>query len=192
MPGKSSTPPKGKGAASGKVGKREVKAFLAGCSREELAEQILALYDDFAPVRERYQARLRRDDEPVRARYRTRIDRAFGVGRSFPDPDVRAAKQAVAEYRKVASSVEGIADVMLHYVEAGMEPLALYGLDHPSLPGSLLRMYHDALAHVAKHGLEDGFRDRSSEIVRQAQRCGLLYEFLEIHHEFFEIEPESG
>ena len=165
------------------VGKREMRAFLENCSREDLIDQVMGLFGEMDQVREHYHGRLRGEDKEIRVRYKARIAREFSSdGYRLPPLGVAAAKRAVAEYGKVAASVDGIADVMLYYVEAGLWPIEEFGIsDHPSLLGSVLRMYRDALLHVRKHGLDREFVDRSYEIVQQAAKVGYRYEFQEIH-----------
>jgi hypothetical protein len=169
-------------ARPGPVGKRELRDFLAGCSRESLVDQILGLFDGIEQVREHYHVRLRGEDEQVRARYRALITREFEF-RGFTPPPLRipAAKRAIAEYRKIAASVEGIADVMFHYVESGLTPFEDFGLEHDSLFNSILGMYRDALIHVRKHGLDREFVDRSYAIVQRGEQIGYGSEFQDVH-----------
>jgi hypothetical protein len=165
------------------LGKREMRAFLENCSRENLIDQVMGLFAEIDQVREHYHTRVRGEDKEIRAKYKARIAREFeSNGYRLPPLGVSAAKRAVAEYGKVAASVQGIADVMLYYVEAGLWPIEEFGItDHPSLLGSVLRMYRDALIHVRKHGLDRDFVTRSYAIAERGRKTGLGYEFREIH-----------
>jgi hypothetical protein len=165
------------------IGKREMRAFLENCSRDDLVDQIMGLFAEIDQVREHYHARVRGEDKEIRKKYKARIAREFeSNGYRLPPLGVGTAKRAVAEYGKVAASVEGIADVMLYYVEAGLWPIEEFGIsDHPSLLGSVLRMYRDALIHVRRHGLDRDFVTRSYDIAERGRKTGLGCEFREIH-----------
>jgi hypothetical protein len=89
------------------VGRRELRKFLDGCSREELAEQVLHLFAEFEPVREYYQMRLHphEDEATTRAKYKRVIEDEFFPSRGEPKMRFSVVRKAVQDYRKVASSV---------------------------------------------------------------------------------------
>jgi Family of unknown function (DUF6155) len=146
-------------------GKREVRKLLSALSREALVDEVMRMYDDFAPVREYLSMRVSPDDTVVREKYKRIVEKEFSF--SFTrTPRLSVARKAVLDYRKVAASAEGIADVMLHYVEQAAALAADVGGDD-ALFTSILRMYRDAVDHIVKHGLQDHFRERSRRATEQ-------------------------
>jgi hypothetical protein len=78
----------------------------------------------------------------------------------------------VTDYRKVAATREGPADLMLAYVELGVRFTRAYGdIDEPFYH-SMESMYASALQWIVKHGLEDAFRPRAEAILTATRRMG--------------------
>jgi len=171
-------------------GRRELRRYLDGLSKDELIEQLTRLFADFAPVRELYQARLSAgDDTATRDKYKRIIDREF---RLYGNPRVSAARKAVLDYQKVAGSVEGVADLMIHYVERGIAFAASCGYDVPSFYTSMETMWGDAMLHIKKHDLQDRFEKRCLRVLAAANHCGYGVEDV-LTGEFFEVfvDPED-
>jgi hypothetical protein len=161
---------KGERKASKAPGRRELRKYLEGLDREELIEQVMQLSADFAPVRELYQARLSAgDDTETRAKYKRIIDKEF---RLFGNPRVSVARKAVLDYQKVAGSVEGVADLMIYYVECGVTFASSCGYDVASFYDSMATMWHNAMLHIGKHELQSRFKERCERVLRAADRCG--------------------
>ncbi len=161
---------KGERKASRAPGRRELRKYLEGLDREELIEQVMRLSADFAPVRELYRARLSAgDDTETRVKYKRIIDKEF---RLFGDPRVSVARKAVLEYQKVAGSVEGVADLMIYYVECGVTFAAGCGWDVASFYDSMATMWRSAMLHIHKHELQPRFQERCERVLDAASRCG--------------------
>jgi hypothetical protein len=158
------------------IGKRELRKHLQGLTQEQLVNHLLHLGESFKDV----QAYLHNvvqpaDDETVRARYRQIIANEFFPARGYGKARLAVARKAVTDYRKVAASVEGPADLMLVYVETGVQYARTYGaLDEP-FSRSMESMYANSLQWIVKHGLEAEFRPRA-EVVLTATR-GMEYWF---------------
>ena len=161
---------KAKRSAPKTPGRRELRKYLDGLGKDELIEQITQLFADFAPVREIYQARLSAgDDTATREKYKRIIDKEF---RLFGNPRVSTARKAVLDYQKVAGSVEGVADLMIHYVERGIAFASSCGYDVASFYDSMATMWRNAMLHIQKHDLQQRFEERCERVVGLARRCG--------------------
>lgn len=90
----------------------------------------------------------------------------------FGQPKVQQACKLIAEYRKIALSSASVADLMLVYVESGVEFLLGLGDYKISFYDSLERMFESALKHIKKHQLELEFADRCRVIVKQSHNLG--------------------
>jgi hypothetical protein len=96
---------------------RDLKRVLKERSQEELIDEILLLCKQFKEVESYFRLRMDHDyHQQLIETYKAQIlqeffpKRGFGLGR----PSV--GKKPIAEYKKVAGSPVGLADLMLYYV----------------------------------------------------------------------------
>jgi hypothetical protein len=185
--------PKQPSAARG-PGKREVRKLLASLSQEALIDELMRMYDDFAPVREYLSMRVSPDDTAVREKYKRIVAKEFSSS-SYRAPRISVARKAVLDYRKVAVSVEGTADVMLYYVERVVAFVDDVGGDE-SLFSSAWSMYQDAVDHIVKNRLEERFRERSRRLARRDVGYGFSERVMDLHTAWFEdgddLDEEDG
>jgi hypothetical protein len=155
------------------VGKRELRKHLQGLTQEQLINHLLHLGESFKDVQAYLQNVVHpADDETVRGRYRQIIENEFFPARGYGKARLAVARKAVTDYRKVAASAEGSADLMLAYVEQGVQYARTYGdLDEPFYR-SMDSMYTSALQWIVKHGLVDAFRPRAAAVVAATRRMG--------------------
>lgn len=171
-------------------GKREVRKLLETLSKEQLIEELMRMHDDFAQVREYLSMRVSPDDTAVREKYKRIIAKEFSFSWTRT-PRVSIAKKAVQDYRKVASSAEGVVDVMMYYVEQVEAFAADVGGDE-GLYSSAGSMYIDAVKHIAKHELQDQFRERSRRLARSRHGYGFSDLLMDLHTAWFEeADPEE-
>jgi hypothetical protein len=176
------------------VGKRELRKHLQGLTQEQLINHLLHLGDSFKDVQAYLQNVVRpADDETVRARYRQIIDNEFFPARGHGNARLAVARKAVADYRKVAASVEGPADLMLSYVELGVRFTRMYGDMGEPFYRSMERMYGDALRWIARHGLEDAFRPRAEALLKATRGMGYWFHdmLLQLFVDLIEGEEED-
>jgi Family of unknown function (DUF6155) len=176
------------------LGKRELRKFLDGCTRDELVEQVLHLFAEHEQVREYYDLRVRPEagDAITRTKYKKIIENEFQPLNGLPKLRLQVAKKAVSDYRKVAPSTEAAADVMLYYVEMGVAFLNEYGdVDQGSFYASMERMCADALAFAAKHGVKDQFAARCRKLVRASRHFSFYFfdAMLDLHNRYFDEDP---
>lgn len=156
------------------LGKRDLRKFLDGLSKEELVEQTVQLFTDFAGVREYFEMRLgpADDAETVRRKYKRAIDEQFLPARGEPRLSISAARKALRDYRKVARSIDGVADLMLYYVETVIAFGHNFGYMDETLSRSLLLVFRDAVTEIVKAGLGDEFAARCRKIAASSQDLG--------------------
>jgi hypothetical protein len=158
------------------IGKRELRKHLQGLAQDQLVNHLLHLGDSFKDVQAYLQNVVHpADDETVRARYRQVVENEFFPARGYGKARLAIARKAVTDYRKVAASTEGVADLMLFYVEMGARYARAYGaLDEPFCR-SMESMYASALQWTVKHGLEDAFRPRAEAILTATRGMGYWF-----------------
>ncbi|HEX6039214.1 DUF6155 family protein [Longimicrobium sp.] len=177
------------------IGRRELKKHLQGLSREQLVNHLLHLGESFKDVQAYLQNVVRpADDETVRARYRQVIKNEFFPARGYGRARLAVARKAVMDYRKVAASAEGPADLMLAYVELGVQFTNAYGDMSEAFYRSMESMYGNALQWIVKHGLKDGFRPRAEAILDDTRNIGWSFPDIlnDIFCRYLDDEDENG
>lgn len=155
------------------LGRRELRRFLQPLSKEQLIDEIVELSAAFPQVREFYQSKVNpADDSAIRERYKSIIQNEFFPNRGFGKARLSVARKAVTDYSKVAAGAEGTADVMLCYVENGVDFTVEFGDIDEAFYLSIERMYEAALKHLVEHGLQEQFEPRCSRIVRRTSGMG--------------------
>jgi hypothetical protein len=152
----------------------ELKKQLRKKTPNELVEEIAHPYKKFSHVKEFYQTSFFNDDTTVLEKYKKIVSSEFlGSGRSiFPKMRIAVARKAVTDYKKVSCSNVGIADIMLSYVEGGVECTNAYGdIDEPFY-NSLESMHASALEFMQKEDLLAEFTPRLRKVVDNTKDIG--------------------
>jgi len=152
----------------------ELKKYLRKKSDVELVEEIADLYKKFDAVKDYYRASFFNDDETVLQKYKDVITEEFFPKNLHPDPKARlsVARKAVRNYKKVSCSDSGYAEIMLHYVETGIEFTNTYGGIDAPFYSSMANMYFDAADFIKSHNMENLFQERLYKMVLDTQNCG--------------------
>ncbi len=152
-----------------------LKKHLRQQSDKELVEEIAHLYKTFPQVKEYYQASFFKDDAGVLDKYKQIVIDEFSPTRGkyqFPKMRASVARKAISDYKKIACSDAGIADIMLTYVESGVDCTLAYGdIDEPFYI-SMESMYESAWKFIAEKALTNEFSARLKAIVTLTRGMG--------------------
>jgi hypothetical protein len=152
-----------------------LKQLLKTKTNAELIEDIASLYKTFPQVKEHYQAKFSGgDDSEIQRKYKNIIRAEFvpGFKKEYPDARVSIARKAISEYKKVAVSKYGIADIMLAYVESGVVYTNEFGdIDEPFY-NSMVSMYENTLKFLLKEQMLAEFDDRLFAVVNNTREIG--------------------
>jgi hypothetical protein len=149
-----------------------LKKYLKSFTKEELINHIVELDKKFKPVQEYYQLCINKDVEEVLNKYRKQIENEFYPARGEPKMRLAAARKAVNEAQKLGIPAESMADLMLFYVETGVEFTNDYGDINEAFYNSMESMYLKALKFMGKKGLLKQFENRSLQIVNKTVDIG--------------------
>lgn len=104
------------------------------------------------------------------------------------------AKKAISDFKKMSNDELRTIDLMIYYVEVGVDFTRTYGdIDEPFY-SSMISMFDGVCSKVgAKEGLRNKFNRRLEKIVKNAQGTGWgFYEDLSIiYHELFAEDEED-
>lgn len=150
-----------------------LKRYLKHVSREQLADEISDLFTKFESVRDYYHTKLLPEGETtVIEKYKDIIKNEFFPARGFGKARLSVAKKAVSNYKIVCRTKTSLADIMLYYVENGVEYTSTYGDIDEAFYYSLESMYKRAVELIVENELQEGFQERCQEIVDSAANIG--------------------
>ena len=153
------------------MGKRDLKNELAGYDKKTLIGLISELYDKNKSAREYLDYYLKPDDTEKLKIYKAKIREAF-----FPKMGVSynlvSGKKTISDFRKLGPSVESLIDLMLYYVECGVEFTNNYGDINESYYVSLAKVYRDSLDLIYKNSLCKTFKVKARNIVNISENIG--------------------
>jgi hypothetical protein len=156
-----------------KISVLQLKKHLKTRSQEELIEEIVMLFSKFDGVRNYYQYELSGEaDEDIVAKHKAAIQREFSTGRTPGPARLSVARKLVADYKKIAPSEASLIDLMLVYVEAGVNFTATFGdIDEPFY-SSMESIYQSALKLIVKARLQAEYETRCRKILTDTQYMG--------------------
>jgi len=174
-----------------KLNQRTLKLHLKQLSPEELLDEIAMLYDKFEPVKEFYLTKLTDGGaQAVLEDHKYAIRREFFPSRGLPPARLSVARKAVADFKKISNSPADLAELMLFYVETGVQFTREYGDIDSAFYNSMEGMFDRAAKHIVKHGLQELFESDCHSIVNDAGGTGWGFHdtLSEIYSEHFGAE----
>lgn len=169
------------------MSKRDLKKYLASLPKEELEEQLLALYEKFPEVKIYYNFVFNPREDKLEQEAKVKIGAEY-----FPLRGKKAKlRRSVAQkYIKhfISLGVDSfiVADVMLYNIEIAQTYSDKRTINNGSFYKSMLNSYKQAVDYVAVNGMAAGFKDRIKDIYNQAmeQRWENRKEFERIYDNF--------
>jgi hypothetical protein len=130
----------------------DVKRKLLGLSTEELIKLIYDLHSLSQSNKDFLEARFLKDKATLE-RYRELIKQAIAPYEPWKhDYDLRQARKYLSDYKKAAKDELGLLDLMISYVEYGIEFIDEYGIsENEPYENSLFSLFESALKIVGKH-----------------------------------------
>jgi hypothetical protein len=151
----------------------ELKKELKLKSNEELIKEIVELYKKFPDVKDYYSSNLSAEGMlEVLEKYKKIVQNEFFPSRGFGKLRLSVARKAVNEFKKISDSNYNIADIMLHYVENGIDFTNEYGDIEESFYSSIESMFESALKHINKSSLGSEFYNRCEKVVDDTSGIG--------------------
>ncbi len=152
---------------------KDLKQYLETRSREQLIADIGEMFTKIDAVKDYYQSKLNLGySAEVGEKYKSVIKHEFFPERGFGRARISVARKAVSDYQKVSASKFGVADVMLYYVEVGVQFTNTYGDIDEAFYNSMESMYGRAVKCIARHGLQGQFGERCRRIVADTSDIG--------------------
>jgi len=153
------------------VGLREVKSELNKLDKEELIKHISELYKKYKPVKEYFDFYINPDEKKLLEQYKEKVTEGFFPKRGY-QLKLSISRKAINDFKKLGTSAEYLADLLLHFVENGVEFTNEYGDIDENFYTSVENTYSNALEIIDKNGLLDKFEKRAYKIVTDTDGIG--------------------
>lgn len=153
------------------MSKRDLKKYLASLPKEELEEQMLALYEKFAEVKAYYNFVFNPREDKLEQEAKAKI-----LNEYFPQrgkrPKLRrsVAQKFIKHFLTLGVDPFVIADVMLFTIETAQKYSAKREMRYNSFYKSILNSYKQAIDYVIVNGIVSNYRERLSAIRDEALR----------------------
>ncbi len=164
--------------------------YLDSASREELVKEINDLYKLFPAVQEYYQAKLsdvEDGEDALLKKYKKIVKNEFMPDRGLGKARLSIARKAIADFKKIAKNKNNIADIMVYYVEMGVEFTNAYGDIDESFYNSMEGMYDAACEYIKIHNLTGVFIQRMRQMVQATSGIGWGFhdDLSDMFHNYF-------
>ncbi len=153
------------------MGLTEIKKELKKLSKDKLIDIFADLYKKNKAVKEYLDFYANPNEKELFEKYRDKVYEAFYPKRGF-NLKLKDGKQAISDFKKLKPSPDLIAELMLFYVETGVEFTNQYGDIEEAFYSSLESTYFAALTLMRKENLLDKFAVQARLIVSDTEGIG--------------------
>ena len=172
----------------------QVKAKLSGVSHQELLDIIRDLYKLNPDNKVLLSSHLNiGDPQNLSEPYRRKIRNEFNPDRGFPKLNVKTARKALNDFKKASADPKAVADLMIYYVEQGVQCTLQYGDIDERFYSSLESVFTDAIKLITKTGdagIIAEFHPRLEQIVWDTSGVGWgFHDYLD--HIFYSEYPSN-
>lgn len=156
-----------------KVKVTELRKYLKQKTDKELIDEIVELFKVNRQVQEIYSIKVNPDkEELLLEEYKNKIIQQF-----FPDwgKDVlnyKVLKQLVSDFEKVAVKKISVIELLLYYVESGVEFTNSYGDIDAKFYNNIARIYEKALKTIVKNNYEKKYYMQCLAIMKDSEHIG--------------------
>jgi len=147
----------------------ELKKYLMSRTQEEMVNEVTELFQMIKEVKQYYTMKLdTQGAQQVLETYKNIITHEFFPNRGFGKARLSVAKKAISDFKKLSDSPLNNADIMLHYVENGVQFTEFYGDIDENFYTSMENMFDDAVKYILKYKLLESYEDRCKDIIYRA------------------------
>jgi Family of unknown function (DUF6155) len=169
------------------MGIKDLKSELEILDKKNLIELISEIYRKDKNVQEFFEYYLKPDETKLFEKYKTQVREGFYPKRGDA-LRLSVARQAISNFKKFEPSKELLADLMLYYVECGVEFTNDFGDINESFYTSIAAMFRSALDLISREGNSDRFKERATKIVRDSDGIGWGFsdDVGDCYHEYYD------
>jgi hypothetical protein len=153
------------------MGLKEVKSELNKLDKVTLIKHISELYKKYKPVKEYFDFYIEPDEKKILEQYKEKVTEGFFPKRGY-QLKLSISRKAINDFKKLGPSDESVADLLLHFVETGVEFTNAYGDIDENFYLSIEKTFSSALDLIDHSGLLDKFEHRAHKIVTDSEGIG--------------------
>lgn len=169
------------------MGFREVKSELGKLDKETLINHISELYKKYKPVKEYFDFYINPEENKILKLYKDKVTEGFFPKRGY-QLKLSISRKAINDFKKLGTSQESVADLLLHFVENGVEFTNTYGDIDENFYTSIENTYDNALDILDKNGILEKFKERAYKILTDTEGIGWgFHDYLgDLYHQHYE------
>lgn len=153
------------------MGFLEVKKELQKLDSKDLIKHISELYKKFPAVKEYFDFFISTNEEELLEKYKSKVREGIFPKRGY-EPKLSISRKAINDFKKLGTTSGSLADLMLYYVQCGVEFTNDFGdIDEPFYT-SMENTYAKALELMSKESLLDNLNERAKKIVDESTETG--------------------
>ncbi len=172
----------------------ELKRYLKMKSDKELVNEIVDLFKLSSKVKEYYNLKVDPDNEELLLKdYKQIVEEQFFPSRGNSVLEYKILKDAISNFEKLSNKPENVADLMLTYVENGVEFTNTYGEIDERFYNNIARMYFKTLQYILENNLEDKYKKRCEDAIAMTGDIGYGFgmEMEDIYYNAFPDDEED-
>lgn len=153
------------------MSKRDLKKYLAQLPKEELEEQMLALYEKFADVKTYYNFVFNPKEDKLEQEAKVKISAEYFPPRG-KRPKLRrsTAQKYIKHFITLGVDPPVVADVMLYNIEIAQTYSDRRQIRYESFYKSMFNSYKQVVDYVVVNGLAAEFKPRITKAYEEAKR----------------------
>jgi hypothetical protein len=153
------------------MGLTDIKKELKKLDKDKLIDLVADLYKKNKSVKEFFDFYVNPNERELFEKYRDKVFEAFYPKRGYTYK-LKDGKQAISGFKKLGTSTDLLADLMLFYVETGVKYTNDFGDINETFYKSLATTFGDSLTLMRKEDLLDKFEDRIGKVVDDTSGIG--------------------
>jgi len=153
------------------MGLTDIKKELKKLDKDKLIDLVADLYKKNKSVKEFFDFYVNPNERELFNKYQDKVFEAFYPKRG-DNYKIKDGKQAISDFKKLGSSTDLLADLMLFYVETGVKFTNDFGDIDEAFYNSVASVYSQALTLMRKNNLLDKFADRAGKVVDDTSGIG--------------------
>jgi len=174
------------------MGLTDLKKELEKLDKKKLIDLITDLYKKNKSVKEFLDFYTSPNEKELFNKYRDKVFEAFYPKRGF-GLKLTDGKKAISEFKKFEPSTKLIADLMLFYVETGVDFTNDFGDIDENFYSSLEKIYVEALTLMRNNDLLEKFANRAGKIIEETSGIGWgFHDYLaDVYFDFYPDDIEE-
>ena len=150
---------------------KEIKQELLKRDKVTLVKHILELYKKYDSVKEYFDFYVTPDEEKILEKYKEKVKEGFYPKRGM-ELKLSLSRKAINDFRKLEISKEKLGDLMLYYVECGVEYTNDFGDINESFYSSVENTFEKSLNYFKQEEALEKYKDRAEKILKDTDGIG--------------------